>query len=136
VALQTRRDRRREQFVALEFRKCPGQVPPHKHVRDTVTIAVEGQIDNGPPGEAAIFGNLAAVGKALLLGLLRRLLLRGSPAATVSTATISAASGRRGRRQGGLRPKHLCEGLIGAHLIGISAANSDRTDQLILHHDG
>jgi hypothetical protein len=53
------------------------------------------------------------------------------------TAAHTASSRRsRGRRQGRLRPKHLGERLVGAHLIGISPADSNRANQLIVHDDG
>ena len=87
---------------------------------------------------------------------LMRLLLRRSPASTTlaaatartcgpaaaatrtacSTGTASATAGRHGLRDGGLRPEYLNERLVGALLVGISAADADRTDHLIVHHDG
>ena len=46
-----------------------------------------------------------------------------------------AAAGGGGRRQRRLRSKHLLECLIGALLVRISAANSNRANQLIVHND-
>jgi hypothetical protein len=61
----------------------------------------------------------------------------GPAGSTCSACSTGATAGRRhGLRDGRLRPKHLNERLVGALLVGISAADADRTDQLIIHHDG
>ena len=85
-----------------------------------------------------------------------RLLLRWPPASTTlaaatartcgpaaaatctacSTSSTSATAGRHGLRDRGLRPEYLNERLVGALLVGISAADADRADQLIVDYDG
>jgi hypothetical protein len=57
-------------------------------------------------------------------------------AATCTACTAGSTAGRRGLRDGGLRPEYLNERLVGALLVGISAADADRADHLIVHHDG
>lgn len=48
---------------------------------------------------------------------------------------LSACPGGRRRRQRRLRSEHFLESLISALLIGISAADSDCADQLIVHNN-
>ena len=49
---------------------------------------------------------------------------------------MGAAAGGVAGASGGCGPSTFCERLIGALLVRISAANSNRADQLIVHHDG
>ena len=80
-----------------------------------------------PSGEAAPDGNPARAG-ACAPAIRRPLPLRRLP-------WHRRSSGRRGRRKRRLRPEHLHERLIGALLVRVSAADSNRANQLIVHHD-
>jgi hypothetical protein len=66
---------------------------------------------------------------------------RGPAAATCTAGstgtagTAGATAGRHGLRDRGLRPEHLNERLVGALLVGISAADADGTNQLIVDYD-
>ena len=52
------------------------------------------------------------------------------------TACAAATAGRHGLRDRRLRPENLNERLVGALLVGISAAHANRADHLIVHYDG
>src|SRR5580692_12422007 len=80
-----------------------------------------------PPGEAAKTGGPAKSGGPALR--LRRVL------SCLRLPGHRRSGGWRGLRKWRLRAKHLYECLISALLVGISAANSNCANQLILHDD-
>src|ERR1700726_4863863 len=80
-----------------------------------------------PPGKAAKTGSPARSGGPALR--LRRVL------SCLRLPRHRRSGGWRGLRKWRLRAKDLYECLIGALLVGISAANSNRANQLIVHND-
>ena len=59
-------------------------------------------------------------------------------AASAAPATTTGCAASRGRRccQRGLRSENLLERLVGALLVGVSAADAYRADEVIVHDDG